>query len=161
MEDFINLVAGQPVAVVLGLWLLVKAAKELLEHVDWWKNRANSHIEKTKAKEEEKEKIEQQVCEIACISEKHTETLAQIGTALKGINDRLDKAEEERKQDTVANSRATLLSLYDKLKDKETLTVSEYDAFTAVADRYLAAGGNKTFKNKIIPEIQSKPLDDD
>ena len=160
MENFINLVADQPVAVVLGLWILLKAAKELLEYFDWWQGRAKSHFEKTKAKEEEKAKIEQQVCDIACTSEKHTETLAQIGNALDGINKRLDKAEEERKQDTVANSRATLLSLYDKLKDKETLTVSEYDAFAAVADRYLAAGGNKTFKNKIIPEIQNIPIED-
>ena len=157
MTDFIKFASEQPLTVALTVWLLMKAVRELADHIQWWKEKAKGYHEK----ESQKEDFEQKVCDIACTSEEHTKALTQIGEALEGINKRLDEAENERKQDTVANSRATLYHLYETLKDKPSLTVSEYDTFSAVAERYIAAGGNKTFKNKLIPEILNKHVDED
>ena len=153
----IERVLENPAPTILYLFIAIYAIKELYELFKWYKGRADDYHGSRKADED----FHQQVCDIACTSKEHTETLDKIGKALEGINDRLDKAEVERKADTIANSRATLLNLYEVLKGKDTLTVSEYETFNSVSERYLAAGGNSVFRDKIIPEIQKKPIDDD
>ncbi len=146
-----------PVSVILAVVLAVYVIKEGYELFKWWKNRADDYHGSRKADED----FHKQVCEIACTSEEHSKALKKIGDALEGINERLDRAEQERKEDTIANSRATLLHLYDNLKSKDSLTVSEYETFNSVSERYLAAGGNSVFRDKIIPEIRGKQIDDD
>lgn len=162
MEKLIEYFNIQTVfTVVIGLWVIFMAGKEILEHFDWWKNRADKFNKKKSDEKQEKIDFEQKVCDIACTSEKHTETLAQIGEALDGINKRLDDMENERKEDIIANGRATMYHLYEEMKDKEALTTSDYETFNAIATRYLEAGGNAVFKDKIIPEIYAKPVDND
>ena len=110
--------------------------------------------------------------DIASVTQEHTAALQQIGAALEGINVRLnkieearkeqmEKLEEERKKDTVSNSRAWLFQLYENLKDRETLTMNEYETFNALAERYIAAGGNSVFRDKLIPAILSIPIDEE
>lgn len=77
------------------------------------------------------------------------------------LHDRLDQYEEDRKQDFVVSSRATLYQLYEDFKGKDELTLSEYETFCNLADKYLSSGGNGAFRNKIIPEIQGKSIKDD
>jgi len=146
---------ANPVAILLGFFIVLLVIKELYEIVKWWKDRADGYHNIKNAKED----FRQQVCEIACTSEKHTETLIKISESLDGINERLDKAEQHRKKDTIASGRATLYHLYEKLRDKDTISLSEYETFDDVANRYLGAGGNSVFRDKIIPEIRNKPVD--
>jgi len=158
---------SQPATIALAFIVIIYAIKEGYELFKWWKGRADDYHGSRKAEED----FPRQVCEIACTSQEHTETLKKIGDALDGINERLDKSEEdrrkdlelaneERKKDTIANSRAWLYNLYEQLKDKPNITVNEYETFNDLAERYLAAGGNSVFKDKIIPEIRKKPIDE-
>ena len=146
-----------PALVILSVLLVIYAIKEGYELFNWWKARADGY-HKIKS---EKEDFHQQVNEIACTSKEHTEALGKIKDALEGINQRLDKTEEERREDTVANARVWLYRLYEELKDKPAITMNEYETFSDLANRYLAAGGNSVFKDKIIPEILAKPVDED
>lgn len=154
METF-ERIAADPVIIIVALLLIAYGIKELHSLIMWWKARGDEyHGSRT-----EKENFRQQVCDIACTSEAHTQTLQKISDSLDKINERLDHAEEERKGDMVASGRATLYHLYETLKDRDTITMSEYETFNSVATRYLKAGGNSVFKDKIIPEITQKPID--
>ena len=171
-ERFLTDPVGVVVVVVLVLYLI----KEAYGLWKWYKDRADDY-HKDKSEDED---FRQRVCDIACTSEKHTETLEKISSALDGIIGRLEtlekhhdedmkkeaeerqkdrkEAEKERKQDTVAIARAWLFRLYEELKDKPELTMAEYETFDDLANRYLSAGGNSVFRNKIIPEIRSKQI---
>lgn len=159
--EFVKEVLNDPVTKVLAILAVFYAIKELITNWEWVKQRVDKKYKEKNADENEKKDLESKVGDIAIISEQHTETFAQIGEALDGINIRLDEMEKERNEDIIANGRATMYHLYEEMKDKQTLTMSDYETFNAIATRYLAAGGNSVFKDKIIPEIRNKPIDDD
>ena len=146
-----------PSSVILSVLLAIYAIKEGYELFKWWKNRVDDYH----GRQSEKEDFHNQVHEIACISGKHTETLEKISVSLDKINERLDNAETQRKADMVANGRATLYRLYEVLKNKPSLSPSEYETFNEIANRYLDADGNGVFRNKIIPMITGKPVMED
>lgn len=156
-----------PVGVVMSFILVLFLVKDIYNLYKWYKDRVDDHYS-TKTEDEE---FHKQVNEINHISEEHTKALKEISESLIKINDRLDnmdesnkeaqrKADKERMIDTVINGRATLYYLYEVLKDKPSLTMSEYETFKNLSDRYLEAGGNGAFKNKIIPDIVSKSIED-
>lgn len=153
---FIEKVAGSPLTIILAFLVALFAIKEIYEIVMWWKSRADGY-HKYKS---DKEDFEQKVCDIACTSEKHTEALEKISDCLDRIDGRLEKAEEDRKSDLIANGRATLYHLYEKLKDSDTISPSAYETVKEISRRYLAAGGNSIMKDKIIPELLSKKMED-
>lgn len=159
--DFIKEVLNDPVTKVLAIIVVFYAVKEIIMNWEWIKQRLDKRYKDKQDAEDEQESLEQRVRDIACTSEKHTQTLEQIGDALNNINNTLQDMEKERDEDIVANGRATMYHLYEKLKDQPTISTSEYETFHAIAERYLAAGGNAVFKDKIIPEIYAKPVDND
>lgn len=154
-----------PTGLSVSFFVVIMAIKELYELYKWVRGRADDYHHTLS----EDEDFHEQVCNMTCTTQRHTQALENIGTSLDQINDRLDsieknsieadeRAEKERKADIVANGRATLYHLYETFKEKDTLTTSEYETFKNVADRYLEAGGNGAFKNKIIPDIENKPI---
>ena len=146
-----------PAPVISCLILVYLALKELHSAALWWKDRADGYYSARSKRED----FHQQVCDIACTSEEHTQALKQIQRALEGISSRLDAADAERKKDTIANARAWLYNMYEELKDRDSLTPNEYGTFKDLADRYLAAGGNSIFRDKIIPDILKKKIDEE
>ena len=152
---FIEKVTASPVTIILAFLVVLFAIKEIYEIFMWWKSRADGY-HKYKS---DKEDFEQKVCDIACTSEQHTETLKKISDCLDRIDSRLEKAEEERKEDIIASGRATLFNLDEKLGDKDTISASAYETVSAISTRYLRAGGNSIMKDKIIPKLLSKKVE--
>lgn len=137
-----------PATIALSFFILVYAIKEGYELFKWWKNRAHDYHASVSEREDFQRRVDD-----------NTETLSDIKKSLNGLNSRIDNIEMDRKMDILAMGRIQLYQFYEKLKDKEEITAGESDAFNAIADRFLAAGGNGTFKRKIIPAIQSKPVE--
>lgn len=164
---YLEQVLQNPVGIIISFFLVLFLIKELYGLYRWYKDREDDlYTNRTNDAE-----FHKQVNEIASTSEKHTKALEDISQSLIKINERLDDmekasreadelAEKERKADIVANGRATLYHLYEMLKDKPTLTLSEYETFKDISSRYLEAGGNGAFRNKIIPEIENKQVSD-
>lgn len=170
---------NSPTNSILLLIAVLVGFRYLYDLYKWYKDRFKEKHEDINHNEE----FHQEVSNIACVSREHTETLKKINQTLdcimqritelehhhdddmnKEINTRhqeMKDAERERKLDIVASAKVWLFRLYEELKDKPTLTMVEYETFDGLAQRYLAAGGNSIFQNKIIPEIRQKPIDED
>ncbi len=146
-----------PLSVMMAFFLMLFVVKEVFELWKWYKGRADDYHKSESAKEDFIAKVN--VLEDEFI--KSAETMADIKKTLLALHERLDNYEEDRKQDFVVSSRATLYQLYETLKDKDELTLSEYETFCNLGEKYLSSGGNGAFRNKIIPEIQCKPIKDD
>ncbi len=152
-----------PLAPVVALLVLFYAAQEVIKNWDWVKGRFDGCVQRAiqKNDEEKKEKeIEKKVDELAATSLQHTQSMERLERSLEELNqtmkEGLKRLEDDRKKDTRASARATLLSLYENLKDKDSLELGEYETFSDIAERYIKAGGNGPFKCKIIPEILNK-----
>lgn len=161
--EILQLLVKDPLTSVLGALVFFYAIKELVKNWDWIKERlqgyAKKEVSRTDASRKAKE-IEQTVNELTVTTEKQSQALERLEHSIESLNQTmiagLAKLENDRKSDTRASLRATLLNLYEKLKDKETLELGEYETFSDVAERYVKAEGNGPFKNKIIPEILNK-----
>lgn len=90
----------------------------------------------------------------------HSLMFENINTQLQKMNERLDDIEKQRDKDFVVSARTSLYQLYEVLKDRDYLTMSEYEAFDKLAQRYLDKKGNGMYKNVIIPAILDKPVRD-
>lgn len=176
--SYFERVLENPSTTILVVILLLYLVKEGYSLYKWYKDRADDyHKDKS-----EDENFHEQVEEIVKTIEQHTDTFKKINEAMDGIikqikqiesrfdddlrhereerrKDRED-AEKERKADYIADSTAWLRLLYKELKDEPSITITDYNTFNGIAERYIKAGGNGLFKNRIIPEILSKPIND-
>ena len=148
---------ANPLNVMMAFFIMLFVIKELFELFKWYKGRADDYHREQSNKEDFVEKVNK--------LEKDFKDTAQlmfdIQKTLDALHNRLDEYELGRKEDFVVSSRSTLYQLYNELDDKDELSISEFETFSNLADRYLENGGNGVFKNKIIPEIQSKSIKDD
>ena len=151
----------QPTNILLSFAILVLLVEKIFQHFDFYKKILDKHYEIKYDKIGHEKTNNEQIQDIACTSQLHTETLAKLNESIELLIKKMDTQECNRREDIIATGRATLFHLYEVFRDKKTLTVSEWEVFDKVADRYLSAGGNGPFKNKIIPEIRSKKVDDD
>lgn len=165
MKEITELLSN-PIGTLVTVICVFVAAKYLYELFKWYKETFVLKKHKDLSNDED---FHEQVSHIACVSQEHTSTLekftgaiADMSSEIKNMNTemnkRFDVLDEERKADIVANGRASLYHLYEELRGKNSLTISEYETFESLANRYLAADGNGPFKNKIIPEILNKPI---
>lgn len=145
-----------PIGVIISFFAVVYAIKEFDGLIKWFKEKLKGYHEE----EKEGESLEERIGAISKTSEEHTETLKELTVAINNINESLDRmAEEHRKSQTITD-RATLYHLYETLKDKDSLTIAEYECFHNIGERYLSNGGNGAFK-KLIPQIESKHIEED
>lgn len=167
MGYFQQIFDANPVIFVITIILFIYAAREAHNIYLWINGLLNNHHKRESNKEDVNERID----DIACVSQKHTETLKVLADGINEIKDDMkdlrvdiDKhftdAEEGRKADTRAMARVTLYNLYEELKDKETITSSQYESFSQLYQRYVGAGGNSTVRNKLAPYILNKPVSD-
>lgn len=162
-------------AVIIGAFLLVVFILMRLDTVRSW---AAGHLDKYHAKRQRDQEIDETVAEheqekvhmetltdtlttIAAAQQEHAAALNTMAISMENVSKRMDSMEAKQRDDIVVNGRASLQHLYEVLKEKDQLTINEYETFNALSERYLAAGGNGAFKNKIIPDILKKPVGDD
>lgn len=145
-----------PLEVLAGFVIVIFCIKEVLELWKYFKNRGKEIYDK----DSEMESVKAEIEDIKKKQDDQSHTFIAIKDTLAKINDTLDNFEIERKKDTVAQGRASLYDLYNKLKDKDELTLGEYEVVSDVFARYEKAGGNGTFK-KLSKILLSKPLADE
>ena len=147
---------SNPVQVIITVVMLIVVGEWLFNKWKFLKGRADDYYSKRKADDSfhaNADKVNQIVSE-------HTQMFENINTQLTEMNKRLDDIEQQRDKDFVVNARTSLYQLYEVLKDRDYLTMSEYEAFDKLAQRYLDKKGNGMFKNVIIPSILEKPVKD-
>ncbi len=146
-----------PAGVIMAFFLMLFIIKEVFELWKWYKGRADDYHKSKSEKEDFEEKVNHLEADVL----NTTKLMVDIQNTLEALHKRLDEYETDRREDFVVSSRATLYRLYDEFNPREELSLSEFETFSNLADRYLANGGNGVFRNKIIPEIREKPIKDD
>lgn len=145
-----------PITIIISFFAVIYAIKEFDGLLKWFKEKLNGYHEE----EKQEESIEERIDNISKTSEEHTKALEELAKDIKDINESLKSmAEEHRKSQTISD-RATLYHLYETLKDKDSLTIAEYECFHNIGERYLTNGGNGAFK-KLIPQIENKHIEED
>lgn len=147
---------SNPVQLFLTVVLMIVVAEWCWNKWKFLKSRADDYYEQRKADDSfhnDASKTNQIVAE-------HSEMFESINTQLQKMNQRLEEIEKQRDKDFVVSARTSLYQLYEIFKDREYLTLSEYEAFDNLAQRYLDKKGNGMYKNVIIPFIRNKPVKD-
>lgn len=152
---YIEQILSNPIGIVMTILIVILALMELEKILKWIKGKFEGY-HKIKTTDED---FHKKVDDLAVAHQENVKLLQKIDESVNKINERLDFVEEERKLDTQASLRATLYRLYESLKDEDSLTSSQYEVFHDAAQRYLNAGGNSVFKKKIIPFMESKPVE--
>lgn len=153
---YIEQILSNPIGVIMTVLVVILALMELEKILKWIKGKFEGY-HKIKTTDED---FHKKVDNLAVAHQENVKLLQKIDESVDKINERFNAVEKERKLDTQATLRATLYHLYEDLKDEETLTPTQYEVFHDAAQRYINAGGNSVFKNKIIPFMESKWLGD-
>lgn len=82
----------------------------------------------------------------------------QMNESFAEIKRMMEQEKQERIEQVKASCRPTLYQLYLNGEKRGYITQGELESFTALADIYLEANGNATFKKKIIPEFYALPI---
>ena len=162
---YVEKMLEDPIVMLLSFILILYAIKELMGLASYYKA---SVLDKYRKKENEKEDVTEQITNIACVSKEHTDALHQLKDSIIDIkndikdlrtdmNDKFDKADEARKADTRAMARSELYDLYEKFKDKDSLTLRDHETFMELADIYHSCNGNSTM-SKVIEIVDAMPL---
>lgn len=149
MKNPISEFFANPVNVMMAFFLMLFVIKEAFDLFKWYKGRVDEY----RAKENKRDDFEKRVDTLE-------NGMKEVNDSIKELTKKIDEYEVMRKDYSVAQSRATLFQLYEAFKDKDDLTLSEYETFNNLAECYLADGGNGVFRHKIIPEIQEKKVTD-
>lgn len=172
VEKFIDLFStftfAEVIAVIVLTILGLKGAVELFKTI---KKDLETWYQKKRGIEKKDETIEQRVQRLEENDEKQIKCLDEISDNIDKIIERidqissdarikLDKINEDYRNTTVAESRATLYQLAKELENREYISMAEYETFVDLSQIYLNNGGNSVFKNKIIPTIESLPIKD-
>ncbi len=152
---YIEQILSNPIGIVMTILIVILALMELEKILKWIKGKFEGY-HKIKTTDED---FHKKVDDLAVAHQENVKLLQKIDESVDKINERLDIVEEERKLDIQASLRATLYNLYEDLKDEESLSPTQYEVFHDAAQRYLNAGGNSVFKKKIIPFMESKPVE--
>lgn len=145
-----------PITIIISFFAVIYAVKEFDGLLKWFKEKLNGYHEE----EKQEESIEERITAISKVSEEHTKALEELSQKIDTICNNLEKMGDEHRKSQTISDRATLYHLYETLKDKDSLTIAEYECFHNIGERYLNNGGNGAFK-KLIPEIESKHIEED
>ena len=147
---------SSPTEALVGFFVVLFCIKEGIELYKWFKSRGKEMYDK----DAEIEVMKSKISAVEKRQEEQTCSFITMQQTLMNINTTLINLETERKKDTVAQGRASLYDLYNKLKDKDELTLGEHEVVSDVFARYENAGGNGTFK-KLSKKLLEKPLADE
>lgn len=129
METILQILASPGVYITAAV-VLIFAVIEGYKIFQWFKDRLNDYHKKKK----QQQTMESQVCNIAYVSQKHTQALADFATSLNNINDELkdiksdikdikqdqqqhiEKENEEKLRDKADGARSRILRFADELR---------------------------------------------
>ncbi len=152
---YLQKILDDPITLLASFFIVVFAVKECMEIWKYFKSRGKEMYDKDAEISIMKTEIEG----VKATQVQQGNALHEVQDSLGDIADMIKALEVERKADSVAQGRAMLYDLYNQLKDRETLTLGEYEVIQDVFNRYEKSGGNGTFK-KISHVLLSKPIEE-
>lgn len=156
--EYIETVFSQNyVGVILAVFLLLFATKEIIDLISYFKKKGRIKT----GSDQDKENIENRLMTL----EKHDNwQYKEISKMSKGIDDikwQLSERERSDKERIVATLRNQLYGLHAKFSEKGYVDSSGLKTFTELGKIYEAAGGDDIYHEKLKPEVLSLPIKDD
>lgn len=156
--EYIETVFSQNyVGVILAVFLLLFATKEIIDLISYFKGKGRIKT----GSDQDKENIENRLMTL----EKHDNwQYREISKMSKGIDDikwQLTERERADKERIVATLRNQLYGLHAKFSEKGYVDSSGLKTFTELGKIYEAAGGDDIYHEKLKPEVLSLPIRDD
>lgn len=143
--------------VILGLFAILFAVKEIIEIFNYFKKkfRIKTGID------EDKETVENRLKTLEKHDNWQYQEILKISKGIDDIKTRLDINEKETNQRIIIQYGAELYNLHSKFMAQNYITRAGLETFQLLADTYIACGGNHSIKGKIIPEVMSLPIKED
>lgn len=156
--EYIETVFSQNyVGVILAVFLLLFATKEIIDLISYFKKKGRIKT----GSDQDKENIENRLMTL----EKHDNwQYKEISKMSKGIDDikwQLSERERSDKERIVATLRNQLYGLHVKFSEKGYVDSSGLKTFMELGKIYEAAGGDDIYHEKLKPEVLSLPIKDD
>lgn len=157
MQEIQNLAQINYVLVILGLFAILFAAKEILEIFGYFKKkfRLKTGID------EDRETVETRIKTLEKHDNWQYQEIQKISRGIDDIKDNLIKKEIKDKEKTVATLRGQLYGLHEKFVTKGYIDKSGLKTFIELGKIYEAAGGDDIYHDKLYPEIMALPIKED
>ena len=160
MTKFLEYITDSPIQAIVVIVLFALAVKGLYEFIGWIKKELNKWYDTKNTKEKSDIDVVQRIEHLERENGLQFEKLSSMEDSIIIITDKLDTLSENVKANNVSQARASLYRLYRDFENRESITMSEYETYRSLADLYISHGGNSTFRNKIIPFMESLPVKD-
>ena len=128
--QYIEQVLNNPVGAIMTVLVVILAVKEVSSLVEWIMGK-NKKMWKSASQQED---FQKRVCDIACISEKHTETLGGIESALEGlkadikdVRSELGRLDAKMDESEAIGARVRILRMNDEILRKTRHTKESFD----------------------------------
>ena len=157
MQEIQNLAQINYVLVILGLFAILFAAKEVIEIFCYFKKKLRLKT----GIDEDKETIENRIKTLLTLDYWQYQEILKISKGIDDIKKSLDINEKETNQRIIVQYGAELYNLHSKFMAQKYITRAGLETFQLLADTYVACGGNHSIKGKIIPEVMALPIKED
>lgn len=157
MQEIQNLAQINYVLVILGLFAILFAAKEVIEIFGYFKKKLRLKT----GIDEDKETIENRIKTLEKHDNWQYQEILKISKGIDDIKKSLDINEKETNQRIIVQYGAELYNLHSKFIAQKYITRAGLETFQLLADTYVACGGNHSIKGKIIPEVMALPIKED
>lgn len=158
--DFVKVGFASPTNTLVGIILFIAAVRGLYEFVKWVKSEMEVWYNKKYTADEKSENIEDRLTKLEETDERQINAIKSLEVSLSNIDSKLDDMSGRFNHQCVAVIRHSLYSMYPQIKEQGYLTQSQYETWKDLADVYLSKGGNHTFAEKIIPEVDKLEVRD-
>jgi len=143
--------------VILGVFLILFATKEVLEILGYFKGKF--HI-KTVI-DEEKDNIKTRIAILEEHDKLQYNTLKEVVAGIEDIKNSLRIKEEKEREKDVVVLRVQLYGLYKTFVTRGYVDKSGLQTYISLGKIYEEAGGNGIFTQKMKPEVLALPIRDD
>ena len=157
MQEIQNLAQINYVLVILGLFAILFAAKEVIEIFGYFKKKLRLKT----GIDEDKETIENRIKTLEKHDNWQYQEILKISKGIDDIKKSLDINEKETNLRIIVQYGAELYNLHSKFMVQKYITRAGLETFQLLADTYIACGGNHSIKGKIIPEVMALPIKED
>lgn len=157
MQEIQNLAQIDYVLVILALFAILFAVKEVIEIFGYFKKkfRLKTGID------EDRETVETRIKTLEKHDNWQYQEIQKISRGIDDIKDNLIKKEIKDKEKTVATLRGQLYGLHEKFVTKGYIDKSGLKTFIELGKIYEAAGGDDIYHDKLYPEIMALPIKED
>ena len=145
------------ILVILGLFAILFAIKEIIEIFSYFKKKFRI---KTGA-DEDKETLEERIATLEKHDRWQYNEISKISKGIDDIKEQLKERDIKDKAKTVATLRNQLYDLHNKFMERGYVDKSGLKTFLELGKIYEDAGGDDIYHDKLKPEIMNLPISGD